>query len=214
MDHGGLMEKSDIVITYETIFEILMREKSRDDLQKLSPSFFKDVVLYLNEKKSTIKTDKLGVFSTDEKDKTKRQIANVQKMLTELYERREKKLISLALIRSRNPGAIIDVSPLLDEEKHMFESMVDTMDSFRKNVCQNIVLGEPPILPMFSQRMPEIRLPKEKDTKLIRFISPVPKFVGKELEIYGPFDEEDVASLPFEIADVLIKKGKAEEVME
>ncbi len=208
------MDKSDIVVTYETIFEVLMREKGREDLQKLSPAFFRDVVLYLNEKKSVLKSERLDLFSTDEKDRTKRQIANVQRMLTELYERRERKLLNLALIRSRTPGAIIDLSPLLDEEKHLFESMVDTLDAFRKNVCQNLVQAELPVLPMFSQRMPDIPLPQERDTKLIRFISPVPKFVGKELEIYGPFDEEDVASLPFEIADVLIKKGKAEEVME
>ncbi len=208
------MDKSDIVVTYETIFEVLMREKGREDLQKLSPAFFRDVVIYLNEKKSVLKSDRLDLFSTDEKDRTKRQIANVQRMLTELYERRERKLLNLALIRSRTPGAIIDLSPLLEEEKHLFEFMVDTLDAFRKNVCQNIVQAEFPVLPMFSQRMPDIPIPQERDTKLIRFISPVPKFVGKELEIYGPFDEEDVASLPFEIADVLIKKGKAEEVME
>ena len=38
------------------------------------------------------------------------------------------------------------------------------------------------------------------------------KFVGKELEIYGPFKIEDVANVPVEIADILIQKEKAEAV--
>ena len=53
-----------------------------------------------------------------------------------------------------------------------------------------------------------------KDTKLVRFLYSVPKFVGKELEEYGPFEEEDIANLPIEIAKVLIDKGRVEEVKE
>jgi len=49
-------------------------------------------------------------------------------------------------------------------------------------------------------------------TKLVRFLHPVPKFVGRELEVYGPFEREDIANLPKEIAEVLIIKGRAEEM--
>ena len=49
---------------------------------------------------------------------------------------------------------------------------------------------------------------------MIRFLSPVPKFLGKELETYGPFGEDDVANLPSEIAAILIAKGRVEEIHE
>ena len=52
----------------------------------------------------------------------------------------------------------------------------------------------------------------EKNTKMVRFVHAVPKFVGEELEEYGPFEEEDVASLPAEIARILINKGRAEKI--
>jgi len=51
-----------------------------------------------------------------------------------------------------------------------------------------------------------------ENTKLIRFIYSVPKFLGHYLEVYGPFEEDDTANLPEEIADILIKKGRAEEI--
>ena len=54
----------------------------------------------------------------------------------------------------------------------------------------------------------------KRSNKLIRFIHAVPKFVGKDLEDYGPFEEEDIANLPAEIADVLIIKGRVEEIKE
>ena len=50
--------------------------------------------------------------------------------------------------------------------------------------------------------------------KLVRFLTHVPKFVGPELEEYGPFESEDIANLPAEIAEVLIDKGKVEEIIE
>ena len=37
----------------------------------------------------------------------------------------------------------------------------------------------------------------------------VSKFVGPELEEYGPYESEDVAILPTEIANVLVFKRKA-----
>ncbi len=54
----------------------------------------------------------------------------------------------------------------------------------------------------------------KKFTKLVRFMGYVPKFVGPELEEYGPFEEEDIANLPAEVADVLISKSRAEEIKE
>ena len=42
----------------------------------------------------------------------------------------------------------------------------------------------------------------------------LPTNFGTELEEYGPFSEEDIANLPSEIADVLIGKGKVEEIKE
>ena len=43
----------------------------------------------------------------------------------------------------------------------------------------------------------------------IKFNQMVPKFLGRELEVYGPFDIDDVATLPNEISQILIKQGKA-----
>lgn len=43
----------------------------------------------------------------------------------------------------------------------------------------------------------------------VKFVAQVPKFVGKELEVYGPYEKEQVTSLPSEIANILITNGSA-----
>jgi hypothetical protein len=52
---------------------------------------------------------------------------------------------------------------------------------------------------------------EEKLTKKIKFICETPKFVGENLEVYGPFQQEEIAELPSEIAALLVLKGRAQE---
>jgi len=49
--------------------------------------------------------------------------------------------------------------------------------------------------------------------RTVRFLNPMPRFLGPELEEYGPFDEEDIVSLPSRVVDVLVKKERAEEII-
>ena len=39
---------------------------------------------------------------------------------------------------------------------------------------------------------------------MVRFLSPIPKFVGEELETYGPFERDQISTLPAKIAKILI----------
>ena len=190
------------------------------DLQKLDPNFFNYFVEYLNEKNKVLgKEDSL--FSYDEKKKVEKQIDNAKRIIKEIYERREKKILNIALIKSRTKSDVMDTSSFLENEKRFFDEVVKVLDVFRNDVIDNILSGK---------QTSEITMAKEeinkkeidekgdidknetKNTKLVRFIYAVPKFVGKELEEYGPFAEEDIANLPIEIADLLINKGRVEEI--
>ena len=241
-----------ITLTYETIFDLVVREKGRDELQPLHASFFTDLVNYLNEKRSM-----LDMLTAEEKEKAARQLQNINRLVKELYERREKKIISYALARSRAGADIVDTSALLVEEKSLFDGMVRQMDQFRDEVLNNLLLAKMPgltpqgytkqhdaqyrqtgaqTLAAASRIMTEqptsaisgtINIQgreattgtadsasndEKAPTRLVRFLHPVPRFVGRELEVYGPFDQEDIANLPTEIAEVLITKGRAQEI--
>ena len=212
------METKEVNITYETLYELLKREKDMTDLQKLEPSFFNNFVDYLNDKKKILgKEDSL--FSYEEKKKVEKQIDNAKRIIKEIYERREKKILNIALIKSRTKSDVLDTSSMLENEKIFFDEIVKTLNVFRKDIFANIIEGK---------RVSEVIVGKkevnktsddisekkvvEKNTKLVRFLYSVPKFVGKELEEYGPFGEEDIANLPSEIAEILINKGRVEEI--
>ena len=214
------METKEVNITYETLFELLKREKDMTDLQKLDPNFFNYFVEYLNEKNKVLgKEDSL--FSYDEKKKVEKQIENAKRIIKEIYERREKKILNIALIKSRTKSDVMDTSSFLENEKRFFDEVVKVLDVFRNDVIDNIISGKQTsditvakeeINKKEIDEKGDIDKNETKNTKLVRFIYAVPKFVGKELEEYGPFAEEDIANLPIEIADLLINKGRVEEI--
>lgn len=215
----------EVKVTYETLYELLRLEKQRDEIQPLDKSFLMDTLNYLREKQQILDEaeQKQDLFSTDEREKTQLQLVNIRKIIRELYERREKKIIEMALNKSRTKSNIIDTTPLLLHEQCLFNSIVAVLDSYRSNVLHNILnLKEPtlqeqdnslPVKPENHQATTQPQPPKNKaGIKLVKFTQPVDQFVGKELELYGPFQPEQQEQLPTEIADILISQGSAIEV--
>ena len=119
------------VITYEMLYEILREEKTKKEMAKLSPDFFVNVISYIEEKKATLESQqkKASVFTLTETIKTKKQLENIHRILKELYERRESKIIQLALFQSRS-NEITDTSMLLDIEKLFFNDILNNFNGF------------------------------------------------------------------------------------
>lgn len=200
----------EVIITYETIYEIFRKEKYQTELQKLDPDFFNEVVKYLNEKKGILQSqqNKDSIFSSFEIKKTAKQIESIQKILKELYERRESKIIQLALICSRTCPDASHLPFLLPEEKEFYEKIISDLNFFRNKILNNL---------LNSNKLEETDKPKDiKDEalkmKLIKTLYPLPKFVGIDLKTYGPFEEEEIVALPDKIADLIISKKRAEEI--
>jgi len=208
----------EVVITYETLFEFLKIERERTDLQRLEPNFFNDVINYIKDKKKILQAKDSSPFAQEEKRKTERQLENIYKIVKELYERREKKIISMALDKSRTKSNLIDTSAILKEEKVVLDALTNLLDTYRDAILYSVLNEKMPFMHPLEDKKPredfKTALELKKQTKLVRFTGHVPKFVGPELEEYGPFGEEDIASLPVEIADVLISKGRADEIKE
>ena len=59
----------DVIITYETVYETLRREKFRNELQLLDVEFFDNVLSYLNEKSVILDSQKNrdSIFSSEYK---------------------------------------------------------------------------------------------------------------------------------------------------
>ena len=202
----------------------------------MDTSFFADVVDYLKGKNAALDLPKNDLFAAEERRKAETQLENIKNILKELYEKREKKIVSMALDMSRTGigllnSDIVDTSNMLKEEKDLFDYLVGVLNNSRKGVLFNILESKVPCLEdkkeienknseednksMDKENNPdniENAEEENKTQKMIRFLHAVPKFVGEDLEEYGPFEQDDIANLSPKIADVLIAKERAEEM--
>ncbi len=202
------------IITYEKLYDLLRKEKSSQELQKIDRDFFRSVVEYLKEKEAIAESQrgKESIFS-GEADTTVKQVANIKKLIKELYEKREYKTMQLAMFASRIGDKEIPPA-LLAEERPLFLDIVNILNVYRESVVQNVIDKR---LPTPGEQPKSIKRDfvddkKQSDTKVVRFMHAVPKFVANDMNTYGPFDEEDTAILPNKAADVLIDKKRAEEI--
>tara|TARA_Y100000031_G_scaffold127298_1_gene144876 strand:- start:110 stop:823 length:714 start_codon:yes stop_codon:yes gene_type:complete len=234
-----MMDNNSIKITYESLFELLRNEKNKEEIQTLDKDFFNNVVEYLEEKKNILNRPDDNLFVKNEKKKTEQQLINIKKIIKDLLQRREKKIISMALIQSRTE-AKIDLSNILEEEKIMFNKLIKLFNNFTKYVLNNLLESKIPDIQMLKQTTKEKEETKEDgnkkeisepdsdgnqnqvsdkseitnkdDNSMIRFIQYVPTFVSPELHTYGPFEPEDMACLPKKIVNLLVEKKAAEEI--
>ncbi|MCD4759944.1 hypothetical protein K8R33_03580 [archaeon] len=203
--------EEDIIITYETLYDILRREKDRVELQTLPETFLQDLINYLKKKKEILQSQekKKSIFTSIEVQKTRKQIESIQKIIKELYERRESKIIQLAIISSRTNIETEEKTVMLLEEHELYDSIIKKLDYYRENVLYQLSNGDAPKVKTKALKKPE---KPNKTAKKLKFLVDIPKFIGTDLETYGPFNNEEKTNIPNEIADLLIKQQKAEEI--
>lgn len=224
----------DVVLTYETLFDLLRKEKGREELQTLPLTFYRQVVAYLTEKRGEV--EKAGGLHSSTAQRALVQYRNVEKILRELFERRERKIIEMALNRARTERDIINTAALLPEEARFFNDLTDRFKCFRSDLLVPVLESRLPVdvaaeLPPTSESVSESseservtpasvpdahpdtrQLDASRESYRVKFLTSVPRFLGLKGEVHGPFSEGDEAELPGKIASLLVRKRRAEEV--
>tara|TARA_Y100000310_G_scaffold342669_1_gene446859 strand:+ start:4279 stop:5070 length:792 start_codon:yes stop_codon:yes gene_type:complete len=138
----------EIRITLETLYDILRNEKKRAELQKLEETFFEDLVVYMKQKKQMLDNadSSDNMFASGEREKLEYELRSIRRIIKEVYEKREKKLIDIALNKSRTQSDLIDTSSMLPEEKEFFYSLTNHLDVHRKGVLLHLMQGNLPSL--------------------------------------------------------------------
>lgn len=164
------------IITFEIIKKVYDEEKaSEKKLSKIPENFFEACSKYLSQKRKLANNDK----------KLLKELENTEKIIEEIFNIRERKIVQLALIASRSN---VKIENLTESEKLFLNELVQEIKNRRAEF---------------------LNLLKEKVT-YITFKKDVPKFVGIDGKTYGPFKVGDKileTDLPKEIIEFL-KKGE------
>lgn len=180
------------MITYGDLYEAARKERYSEQLQSLQKNFITEVAEYLKEKKQlSLKED--DIFS-DMIIKTKKQLENATTLFRELVIRRRKKILNLVLIAAETGISKQDFGNMLSFEKSLFEELIKNIENSEKKISE-ILDG---------------KSAEELKNQLVIFKTNVEEFLDMEGEKIGPFQKDQVANIPKEIAKILIEDGKAE----
>jgi DNA replication initiation complex subunit (GINS family) len=167
----------------ELTYEELRRIQARERASPVLqslPQGFYKAVKKLIETKSSSLKNSFSLTEAKEYE-------NIVKVVEDIYERRKQKIV-LRAMRSGEEAA------LADEEREFFSKIRKVIEEEADNFKMNIgaVEGE------------------KESIKRIRILKHLPKFVGSDLKVYGPFEEGASVELPEKEAQLLVKKGVAE----
>jgi len=191
-------------INYKTLRRIQQAEQTASGLTKIDANFYRDVAAYVKSVEQSIEHEKnpskLKLFSDE--------LSNMKKIISSIYELREKKIVhnALSTVRSGTP----DLKNVLEVEKRLFDSLVDQIRSSRQEIYEGKKESPPPeSLP--SQPVEQSPAREPNTNPVVRVIEDTPEFIGTDEKTYT-LRKEDVLSLPSETAGPLLKKGVVKKV--
>lgn len=176
-------------LVLKDIFKLLKKEIEAPSLQAIEPDTFQKLAAALGNLKGQ------GYEGIE---------AKVRDHMVELLSSSARLLIKARQIKIHPGNQALDYSMLTDEEKYILDGKRES----EGRICDVVaatVKGRPKVLESISARMRSKQI-------VVRFLKPTEVFVGVDMNKYGPFQQEDVASLPFENARLIIDGGAAVEV--
>jgi DNA replication factor GINS len=187
---------------YNELYSAWQREIDDPTLGGLPLDFYTKVSQYLKHIKEENKVlDKKTVKTS----LLEHESVNVERMLKELLGSRYRKIIKTVTKTQKLPTDLLTV-----EEARMCETFADFTKSYHKfadDLMQGQLTVEPIKVVVKTETNAVAPQPHKRST--IRFLKNIPAIMGSDMKSYGPFVAEDVASLPPQNAQILVKQGLA-----
>lgn len=169
-------------IDVSSLYGVLLREIENDSIQEVDSQLYSSISDFLGK----LKNQGYDGIESKIKDSLVKMVSDMTSILLKIR-------IGKA-VKSNE----LDYSNLLDEERYILDSQDELLQ--RKDTVLTATLnGRLKLLETVAQN-------HKSRSIVVRFLKPIDQIIGSDLEKYGPFDAEDVATLPFENALALIGK--------
>ena len=174
--------------SYDQIRKIHRMEKENSELVRIDEDFFESLPEFIEEEKSKLQETKNTLD-----DSVMRKIFNIKIMLEDIIYLREKKIINKAILKTKNNEE--DIKNMTLEEQKMYYKIVNLLFAYQK-----LAKG-----PFEDQKEEKIK------TIEIKIVQDVPKFIGTDMQEYGPFEKDSEIEIIEPIAKIFLKKGIAKD---
>lgn len=165
------------------------KEVEEDGIQALSEDFYERISQYIRHL-----FDELNLLDEQSLSSSlvRKELDNARKVVGDLIHRRFTKF--LKGVESNRQLVQAALTPL---EREVYSSLNGAYETYRF------------ILKRITGGASLQRTNTASDSVLVRILRDMPSIVGIDMKTYGPFKNEDVATLPKENAEAMVKRGLA-----
>jgi len=179
---------------YEELYEAWRKEKESVEIQVLPKNFYARLADYMKKMREESRMlDKKTLRAR----LMERELKNAKNLVEKLHQLRCEKFLNEA-----EAGKAVPKDRLTEEEDQLYSGVSSFAESYQA-LFKEVSRGRSP-------RVKPEKKPKKR--MVVRFVQEIPAIVGADMKTYGPFNPEDIATLPVENAKALIKQKAAEEV--
>jgi len=175
-------------IDINSLHATVLRETENETIQEIDPDLYNSISNFI------------GKLKREEYDNVE---AKIKDELVEIITKLTTLLLNIRLQKAKNCDPL-DFSNLLDEEKFVLDGEEEARER-TEMILSATLNGKSKLLESISHSH------KTKST-VVRFIKEMDQIMGVDLEKYGPFKTEDIATIPYENAQALIAKKIAQKI--
>ena len=177
-------------LALKDVYKLLKKEIESPSLQAIESNTFQKIAAVLGN----LKGQGYEGVEASVRDRMAELLANSAWLLIEARQYK---------IHTRS-SETLDYSKLTDEEKYLLDGQRE-YNSRTGEVATATIKGRVKVLESISAKVRSKQI-------VVRFLKPIEQFVGVDMGKYGPFEPEDVATVPFENARSMVETGIAVEV--
>ncbi len=188
---------------YSQLYAAWQAEIETVALQPLPGDFYIRISSYMKQIKAQNQGPDRNLVQSKLLDQEQK---NVNRMVRELLRARYKKIL-----KTIKGGQKLLPDILTSEETEFLKGLLPFAEAFT-SFAKSLLQGQPP-KPKAEELEAKVS-PAEPSHKrvVLRFLKAIPAIVGSDMKTYGPFQPEDVASVPVENARILVKQGLAQNI--
>lgn len=191
-------------INYKTLRKIQQIEESNSLLSKIDENLYLNFSNYIKNLNLRLKKEN----NQQRKIILKNEIINTKKIVKDIYDQREKKILFAIMTKVR--GGEPNLKHLIKSEKKLFESILEIVSSMRQEIIEQKKKSN---INKISDNTNNINNKKIKYSKNKIFLikDNIPEFIGTDSKKYK-LKKNDIISLPRKTSELLSKRDIAVEI--
>ena len=195
-------------ISYKNLRKIQQMEKNSPVLTGLKSGFYNELFEYLEKLDKRLEKES----SSQKQILLKDEIQNTRKIVANVYEQREKKILLAAVSKARSGNP--DLKNMLDVEKNLFDAVLGLLLQSREWFLENKTKKNENVTNSEKTESKKENIVEEKQENsnpVLLVTKGIPEFIGTDTKRYN-LRKDDVVSMPENMSDMLLKRNVAEKI--